>query len=107
MPILKITTPGGDVRTINAAVGTPVLKAVISAMVPGILGECGGHLSCATCHVYVDRAWIDKLPARTAEEEDMLEATSEEPSECSRLSCQIIVTDDLDGLSVTAPATQR
>lgn len=107
MPVVTITTPEGDVRVIDAPVGTPVMKAAVSAMVPGIIGECGGDLSCATCHVYVDPAWIDKLPARTADEEDMLDATSEEPTECSRLSCQIIMTDDLDRLAVTAPATQR
>jgi 2Fe-2S ferredoxin len=107
MPTVKITTPQGDVRAIDVPVGTHLMKAAVSAMVPGIIGECGGDLSCASCHVYVDPAWIDKLPARTADENDMLDATSEEPTDCSRLSCQIVMTDDLDGLAVTAPATQR
>jgi 2Fe-2S ferredoxin len=107
MPIVRFISPEGDVRAVETPPGTSVMKAALSAMVPGIIGECGGDLSCATCHVFVDPAWVDKLPSATPEEIDMLDVTSEEPTECSRLSCQLVMADTLHGLSVSTPATQR
>jgi 2Fe-2S ferredoxin len=91
--------------TVNAA--KSVMQTALNNLVDGIVGECGGDLSCATCHVFVDPDWYDALPGVTAEEEDMLEATSEEPTKFSRLSCQIKCHDKLDGLVVRIPATQR
>ena len=104
--ITFVPAEGADV-TVDAPVGTNVMKAALSSMVPGIIGECGGDLVCATCHVFVRREWADKLPAITDEEAEMLEVTSEEPTDCSRLACQIEVTDELDGLTVDLPRTQR
>jgi len=73
--------------------------------VAGILADCGGSCSCATCHVYIDPAWVDRLPPRQEMEDSMLElAFDVQPN--SRLSCQITVSDDMDGLVVTLPARQ-
>jgi len=74
--------------------------------VPGVDADCGGTLSCATCHVYVDPQWIDRLPAMDDVENDLLENTACERTANSRLSCQIIVTDELEGLSVEVPERQ-
>ena len=82
-----------------------MLAATING-VPGIDADCGGTLSCATCHVYVDPQWIDRLPAMDDVENDLLENTACERTGNSRLSCQIIVTDELEGLSVEVPERQ-
>jgi 2Fe-2S ferredoxin len=74
--------------------------------VPGIIGECGGELSCATCHVFVAPEWFDRLGERSPEEEDMLQVTAAEPTEFSRLSCQISCSAATDGLVVTVPDLQ-
>lgn len=87
--------------------GQSLMKIATSNLVDGIIGECGGDLSCATCHVFVDPQWAAKLPAPVAEETDMLDITAEVPTEYSRLSCQIICSPDLDGIVVTIPRTQR
>ena len=73
--------------------------------IPGILATCGGSCSCATCHVYVDDDWLDKLPGPELEESDMLD-TAHDLKDNSRLSCQIVVSEELDGLTVTTPARQ-
>jgi len=74
--------------------------------VPGIDADCGGTLSCATCHVYVDGAWLDRLPAVDETESDLLENVASERCANSRLSCQIVVTDALDGIAVDIPERQ-
>jgi 2Fe-2S ferredoxin len=99
--------PNGARREVEAAVGESVMQAALNSLVDGIVGECGGDLSCATCHVFVDPEWHDALPAASDDEEDMLEATSEEPTKFSRLSCQIKCDGKVDGLVVHVPATQR
>ncbi|MDQ2801504.1 MAG: 2Fe-2S iron-sulfur cluster-binding protein, partial [Pseudomonadota bacterium] len=73
--------------------------------VPGILAECGGVMSCATCHVYVDPAWLDRLPPPSTDEDDMLDNTAAERRANSRLSCQIKMAPELDGLRVQVPET--
>jgi 2Fe-2S ferredoxin len=107
MPKVTFTQPSGDQFTVSAEVGRRVMKVAVENLVPGIVGECGGDLSCATCHVFVDDPWLAKLPPMTAEEELMLDATSEEPTAASRLCCQITLTEDLDGLSLHVPETQQ
>jgi 2Fe-2S ferredoxin len=82
------------------------MQSALNNLVPGITGECGGELSCATCHVFVVPEWFDRLGARSPEEEEMLEVTAAEPTEFSRLSCQIRCTADTDGLVVHVPALQ-
>ena len=85
--------------------GLTVMEAARDNNIPGIEADCGGACACSTCHVYVDTAWSDKLPAKDAMEEDMLDFAYE-PSELSRLTCQVKVTDELDGLVVRMPEKQ-
>lgn len=107
MPKVTFTQPSGEQITVSADVGRTVMKVAVENLVTGIVGECGGELSCATCHVFVDEPWLAKLNPMTAEEEQMLDVTSEEPTPASRLCCQITMTEDLDGLSLHVPETQR
>ena len=95
----------GETRTIDVENGATVMEAAIRNAVPGIEAECGGACACATCHVYVDEAWFDRLPKRSPEEEDMLDFAFE-AKPTSRLSCQIKVEPALDGLVVRTPAYQ-
>ena len=81
------------------------MEGAIRNNVPGIDADCGGACACATCHVYVDDDWVDKLPPPELEENDMLD-TAHDLQENSRLSCQIKVTEELDGLIVTTPERQ-
>src|ERR671924_509613 len=95
----------GETRTIEVENGATVMEAAIRNAIPGIEAECGGACACATCHVYVDEAWKEKTGDPSPMEEDMLDfAFDVKPS--SRLSCQIKVTEDLDGLVVTVPPRQ-
>jgi len=107
MPRIVFTQPSGAPVTLDAPAGISVMKAAVGNVVPGIIGECGGELVCATCHVFVDPEWFDRVGPASADEADMLEVTSEEPTEYSRLCCQITITEELDGLTLRVPATQR
>jgi 2Fe-2S ferredoxin len=99
--------PDGRAEEHEGADGSSIMKVATTNLVDGIIGECGGDLSCATCHVFVDEAWFLQLGPRSADEEDMLEVTAEEPRATSRLSCQIACGAALDGLVVHIPASQR
>lgn len=105
MPKLHFITPEGNTRTIDAPEGQSVMTAATDQMIPGIIGECGGCCACATCHVYVDEQWFDKLPPPDELELDLLEGTLE-PRPNSRLSCQINVSQAIDGLVLRIPADQ-
>ena len=83
------------------------MHAALNNRVENILGECGGNCMCATCHVYVDPDFLDKIPPATRNEKGMLSIAAEGPQSNSRLSCQIKVTNDLDGLIIRIPAKQR
>lgn len=89
----------GETRKVDAVDGESIMRTAVTNDVPGIVGECGGELSCATCHVYMEPQWADRVPPRSPDEEDMLEMV-ESRTELSRLSCQIRVTPELDGLEV-------
>lgn len=104
----KITyiQPDGSEKTIEASSGSTVMETAVDNDVNGIVAECGGACSCATCHVYVDPAWVDKLPAKDDMEMDMLDFAFEPDEVRSRLTCQIKVTADLDGLVVQMPEKQ-
>ena len=91
---------------VTAEEGQSLMQVARANLVPGIVAECGGELSCATCHVFVDEQWAGLLPAKSPEEEDMLEAAAAEPTECSRLSCQLKFAAELDGIVVTIPDVQ-
>jgi 2Fe-2S ferredoxin len=105
MPKITYKEHDGTVRTVEAEVGATVMETAIRNNVPGIVAECGGACSCATCHVHVDEAWSEKVGPPSPMEEDMLDfAFDVRPT--SRLSCQIKVTDELDGLIVYTPSQQ-
>jgi 2Fe-2S ferredoxin len=98
--------PDGARETLEVEPGTRVMQAAVANDVDGIVAECGGNLMCATCHVYVDEDWADRLPAISRDEDEMLEAAASERRPTSRLSCQLPLTDELDGLVVHLPETQ-
>jgi len=93
-------------RALRCAPGQSLMKAAVDAGVDQIAADCGGTLTCATCHVYVDAAWADRLPAPVADETDMMDFAAAPVKANSRLSCQIALTPELDGLVVHLPATQ-
>ncbi|NIJ41094.1 2Fe-2S ferredoxin [Parvibaculum indicum] len=95
----------GTEHVIDVENGMTVMEGAIKNSIPGIDADCGGACACATCHVYVDESWMDKVGPAESMEEDMLDfAFDVKPN--SRLSCQIKVTDELDGLRVTTPEKQ-
>jgi len=95
----------GKEHAVEVENGMTVMEAAIKNMIPGIDADCGGACACATCHVYVDPAWMDKVGKPESMEEDMLDFAFD-VRENSRLSCQIKVTDALEGLVVTTPEKQ-
>ena len=95
----------GKSHTINVENGLTVMEGAVQNDIPGIDADCGGGMACATCHVYVKEEWFNKLPKKEDGEEDMLDMAFE-PKSNSRLSCQLIVSDELDGLEVTIPEKQ-
>ncbi len=105
MPKIIFIQPDGAAQAVEAGVGQSVMEAATTNFVPGIIGECGGCCSCATCHVYVDEPWLSQLPPADEMEQGMLEGAVE-PGPNSRLSCQIKVTEALDGLTARIPAGQ-
>lgn len=105
MPVVTYVSHDGETNEIEVANGTSVMQGAVDNMMDGIIAECGGSCSCATCHCYVDEAWVAKVPVASEMEKDMLECVLE-PQENSRLSCQIIVTDELDGLVIKLPESQ-
>ena len=106
MPKIIYIDHQGVERPIDVKSGLTVMEGAIKHNVPGIDADCGGACACATCHVYVDEAWMEKVGTPSAMEESMLDF-AEGVTPNSRLSCQIKVTDDLDGLRVTTPETQH
>ena len=105
MPKITYVDHAGTERTVEGSVGATVMETALRNNVPGIDAECGGACACATCHVYVDEAWASRLPPAQPMEEDMLDfAFDVRPT--SRLSCQIRVTAEIDGLVVTTPERQ-
>jgi len=106
MPAIHYILKDGAVRTVDARDGITVMEAAVRANVRGIDAECGGSCACATCHVYVAEADLDRLPPPDELEAEMLEAVAAERRPTSRLSCQIVLGASLDGLTVQVPATQ-
>ena len=98
-------THAGQRQTVSAAEGQTLMNAALEHDVRGILGDCGGALSCATCHVHVAREWLEKTGEVSATEAEMLEMAVD-PDERSRLSCQIVLAAELDGLEVVLPKSQ-
>ena len=103
MPTLTVITREGEERQLNGEAGLSVMEVIRDGGIDELLALCGGCCSCATCHVHVGRAFLDKLPSMSADEDDLLESTSDR-DETSRLSCQIPFGPELDGLIVTIAA---
>jgi ferredoxin, 2Fe-2S len=103
---VHLLEPNGERNTVHAAVGQSLMRAAVDTGIDGIKADCGGVMSCATCHVYVDLAWIARLPAPSTDEEAMLDMTAAQRLPTSRLSCQIALDTELDGLTVSLPETQ-
>ena len=95
----------GNSKTIDIENGLTVMEGAIQNDISGIDADCGGSMACATCHVYVEEKWLDKIPKAEEAEVDMIDMAYE-PKKNSRLSCQLIVSDELEGLTVTTPAQQ-
>jgi len=105
MPKVTYIQPNGTPRVVEAPVGTTVMEGAIDNDVEGIVAECGGACSCATCHVYVDPAWAAKFPPPAAQEDGMLGCVLDR-RETSRLSCQLVLKPELDGLVVEVAKEQ-
>jgi 2Fe-2S ferredoxin len=106
MPSIHYIHPDGRRSTVDAKPGTSVMEAAVRNNVRGIDAECGGSCSCATCHVYVDESFFDLLPAADEMEAELLEGVAAQRERTSRLSCQIAMAAELDGLVVRIPAKQ-
>ena len=105
MPKITYIEHDGKTHTIEVASGLSVMEGAVQNNIPGIDADCGGGMACATCHVYVKEDWFNKLPKKTEGEDDMLDQAFE-PNSSSRLSCQITVSDELNGLVVHLPEKQ-
>jgi len=106
MPKITYVHPDGAREELEVAEGTSVMQAATSQGVEGIVAECGGNCMCATCHVYVEPSQLALLPAMSEEEDALLDGTASDREPNSRLSCQITVTQALDGLVVNLPERQ-
>ena len=105
MPKIIFKEKNGSSKTIEVENGLSVMEGAIQNNIPGIDADCGGSMACATCHVYVEEKWLNQLPKAEDAEVDMIDMAYE-PKKTSRLSCQLIVTDELEGLIVTTPEKQ-
>jgi ferredoxin, 2Fe-2S len=106
MPKITYVHPNKTQEVIDVPIGTSVMRGAILNGVDGIVAECGGEMMCATCHVYVEPAQLPLTPVQTDDERAMLEFTASERKPNSRLSCQLVVTAEMDGLVVHLPETQ-
>ena len=105
MPKITYIEHNGKKHTVKVSNGLSVMEGAVQNNIPGIDADCGGSCACATCHVYVDEKWFSKLPKKENAEVDMLDMAFE-PNKFSRLSCQISVSDELDGMAVKIPSKQ-
>jgi 2Fe-2S ferredoxin len=106
MPQLIYVNADGTRTEIEAEEGASVMQSALSRNLPGINGDCGGSCQCATCHCFVEEAWLDKLPPVEDQEDAMLDCTAEARRPNSRLSCMLVMSAALDGLTVHLPAAQ-
>src|ERR1700720_4429641 len=106
MPTLTFVQPNGERQRVDAPLGMSVMQAAVQNGIPGILAECGGHLACGTCHVYVDKRAYPRFPPAQLMEREMLGFAAAGALHNSRLSCQLIVTDALDGAEFHVPTHQ-
>ena len=107
MPIVTYVSPSGISRQIDVPSGMSVMQAALNHRVEGILAECGGNCMCATCHVYVDLSFLGRVSPAKDNEKFMLSIAAEGPETNSRLSCQIKMSEELNGIIVRLPAKQK
>ena len=100
MPTINVTTRDGDPRVVEGTLGISIMENLRDSGIDEILALCGGCLSCATCHVFVDGPWLKQLPPVSEDEDDLLDSSDARQAN-SRLSCQLPMTEELDGISVT------
>ena len=105
MPKITYIDSSGNHKTIDVEKGLSVMEGAVQNNISGIDADCGGGMACATCHVYVKEEWLNKLEKAEDAEQDMIDMAFE-PKKNSRLSCQLIVSEELDGLVVTTPSKQ-
>ena len=105
MPKITYLDNSGNNKTVDVDNGLSVMEGALQNNIPGIDADCGGSMACATCHVYVEEKWFSKIPKAEDAEIDMIDMAFE-PKKNSRLSCQLIVSEELDGLIVTTPEKQ-
>jgi|TARA_B110000967_G_C18494838_1_gene368597 2Fe-2S ferredoxin len=105
MPKITYIEKNKKTHTVEVANGLSVMEGAVQNNIPGIDADCGGSMACATCHVYVKEEWYDKLQKKEDGEEDMIDLAYD-PNKFSRLSCQILVSDELEGLVVSMPEKQ-
>ena len=106
MAKIKYVEHTGKEHVVEVPNGWSVMEGAVKNLIPGIDADCGGACACATCHVYVDEKWAGKIPAKQDMEQTMLEFVND-VKDNSRLSCQIKVTDELEGMVVTMPKSQH
>jgi 2Fe-2S ferredoxin len=105
MPTVIIIEHNGTEHRLDTPVGQSAMQAAVNASIPGVLADCGGACSCATCHGYVDEAWVSRVPAADSMERDMIDCAID-VQDNSRLTCQIRMTPELDGLVIRLPKSQ-
>ncbi|MBO9482819.1 2Fe-2S iron-sulfur cluster-binding protein [Salinisphaera sp. G21_0] len=105
MPLIQFVTHDGNQYEADIDSGSTLMQGAVDNMIDGILAECGGACSCATCHCYIDEGWAEIVGPAEGMEQEMLDVVRE-PRETSRLSCQIVVTDEMDGMVVHLPESQ-
>lgn len=105
MPKITFIDNAGTSREVDTKAGASIMEAAVQNMIPGIDADCGGACACATCHVYVADEWLSKLKPKDDMEDSMLDF-AEDVKDGSRLSCQILMSDELDGIVVTTPEAQ-
>jgi 2Fe-2S ferredoxin len=105
MPTIVFIEHNGTEHVVQAKSGQSIMQAAIEHSVPGIVADCGGSLACGSCQGYVDERWLDRFPPRSNDEVAMLEATAH-PKSNSRLTCQLTVRDEIDGIVVRLPESQ-
>ncbi|MEZ5665525.1 MAG: 2Fe-2S iron-sulfur cluster-binding protein [Burkholderiaceae bacterium] len=107
MITLHFIASDGTRQVLQTEPGQSLMKAAVDANITGIEADCGGTLTCATCHVMIDSPWADRLPAAARDETDMLDFAACPAESGSRLSCQVVLTPELDGMEVRLPASQH
>ena len=105
MPKITNIENNGKSHSVDVPKGLTVMEGAVQNNIPGIDADCGGGMACATCHVYVKEEWFDKINTKSEGEDDMIDQ-AHQPSKFSRLSCQISVSDEIDGLVVNLPEKQ-